>query len=357
MSDDLDWRGPIFIVGASRSGTAMLHAILGRNPCIGLMGETHYFDDLRPRMAGKLISEMSEDERASCENYFRALTERPYGKQGDPEASWIESGVLLAEAATTGDDTDSLFEAFCKMYTKRIGAVIWGEKTPRHVFRIDDILEAFPQGKVICLVRDPRAVISSYRDWRYQGGLQEGENDMDYKEAIRADEDRARKSYNIVLASLMWRAATNAAFSGIERHGTDRVRVLRYEDITNEPEGNLKNLCNWLGVSFDIEMLEVPLHNSSTIEFDKHGGVSKEPQNRWRTALSQREINIVQKVTGKTMTVAGFAPIKVKESFLDVPLAFAKLPFAALRAARANRSRYSSLAEYAMRRLHAVLRN
>ena len=38
--------GPVFLVGSSRSGTALLQAILN-NADVHLAGETHYFDDLR----------------------------------------------------------------------------------------------------------------------------------------------------------------------------------------------------------------------------------------------------------------------------------------------------------------------
>jgi len=354
---NIDWKPPLFIVGASRSGTAMLRSILLRNPEISVAGETHYFDDLRPRVAGESIRAMDEAKRNVCADYFRALTVRPYGKQGDPEQSWLSREELLAEAEKIGDTSDSIFEAYCKLFSMREGGTIWGEKTPRHIFCIGKILEVFPEAKIICMVRDPRAVVASYRDWQHQGGLGSTEHSADYQKAIQADEQRAKQSYHIVLASLMWRAAANAAYEAQKKYTTKQVRLLKYEEVVNNPEPNLAEISDWIGVTFDPEMLDIPLHNSSTMQFDEQAGISKAPKNRWRTVLTDREIGIIQKVTGKTLLNTGFEPLKVKTGFMDLPFAYASLPASVIRAARANSNRYASLPKYAIRRLKAVLKS
>jgi len=66
-------QGPLFIVGAARSGTGMLRSALTRHPAIALCEETHYFDDLRPRVRHRTLSGMSAAERAACTSYFRAM--------------------------------------------------------------------------------------------------------------------------------------------------------------------------------------------------------------------------------------------------------------------------------------------
>ena len=353
MRSKTRWKDPVFIVGASRSGTAMLQSILNRNPDVRLAGETHYFDDLRPRVAGRPIALMNEAERNVCADYFRALTDRPYGKKGDPERGWLSRAELLDGAG----DADGVFEAYCKSLAARGNATVWGEKTPRHVFRIAEILAVYPDAKVICMVRDPRAVVASYRDWKNQGGLRRAEGDADYQAAIRADEERARNSYHIVLATMMWRGAANAGFEAQTRFTPERARLVRYEDVTDDPEATLRSVSDWLGIGFDPAMLEIPLHNSSTIRFTEQAGVSSAPRDRWSEVLSDREISVVQKVAGATLRDAGYKPVEVKSGPLDLPRAYADLPIAAVRAAMANRSRYDSLPGYVMRRLKAVMRS
>ena len=44
--------GEIFVVGASRSGTNLVRALLNAHSTLWISAETHYFDDLRPRLPG-----------------------------------------------------------------------------------------------------------------------------------------------------------------------------------------------------------------------------------------------------------------------------------------------------------------
>ena len=347
MVSDVNWQPPVFVVGASRSGTAMMRSILMQDPSVSLAGETHYFDDLRPRYMNQRVSKMNQDDRDKCADYFRAISVRPYGMHGNPEDSWFTREELLSDAAEIGDNTDSLFEAYCKKVAMRDNATIWGEKTPRHVFRVDDIFALYPQAKVICMVRDPRAVVASYRDWRT------GEENLDTGGQL--DKERVRASYNIVLASLLWRAAANASLQALNRHGEDRVRIVRYENVIDSPEETVRDVAQWLGLEYSSELLSVPLHNSSTMAFDREAGISKTPQNRWREVLSEREIGVIQKTAGQSLIETGFVLENVKTSALDVPLAYAALPFSLLKAVRANKDRFGSLPRYAMRRLKAVL--
>ena len=168
MADSVS--SPLFVTGPSRGGTAMMRSMLNNHPAIHIAGETHYSDDLRVKLAAKAEAPLGPDEARQCEAYFRALSHRPYGHAGDPEQGWLGSEALKAEAARIGDGADAWFEAFCRL-NGAPGRRYWGEKTPRHIFRIPEILAGYPEARVIAMVRDPRAIVASYRDWRNQGGF------------------------------------------------------------------------------------------------------------------------------------------------------------------------------------------
>lgn len=348
------WRAPLFIVGASRSGTAMLRSILMQSDIVSLTGETHFFDDLRPRFIGKNLDEMESGDLEKCCDYFRAQTDRPYGKSGNPENSWLSRTELLSAAKKTGTDVDSLFEAYCKLSASRSGAKVWGEKTPRHIFRINDIVEKFPDARFICMIRDPRAVVASYRDWKYQGSASSIEQDEDYKKVISHEEDRTSKSYHIIISSMMWRAAANAALKTQEKLSSKKVKIVRYEDIIAYPEKTISDICDWLEIEYQPEMLAVPLHNSSAFRFQSSAGISQAPQYRWREVLSQNEIAMVQSSVHGPMTKLGYEIEACKKTLPYTIKAYLTLPVSVWKAARANRSRYSSFSTYVVKRLRAA---
>ena len=62
-----------------------MQATLGQHPELAILGETHYFDDLRVRFHKKVDQPLTPEDERTCEDYFLALSHRPYGHSGDPE--------------------------------------------------------------------------------------------------------------------------------------------------------------------------------------------------------------------------------------------------------------------------------
>ena len=91
--------GEIFVVGASRSGTNLVRALLNAHSTLWISGETHYFDDLRPRLPGNGTEPLAGDDRERCERYFLALSHRAFGQAGDPDESRFDRDELRALAA------------------------------------------------------------------------------------------------------------------------------------------------------------------------------------------------------------------------------------------------------------------
>ncbi len=98
---------PIFVVGPSRGGTALMRSMLNNHADIFITGETHYFDDLRVKLAHAAEAPLDPAEARQCADYFRALAHRPYGHGGMPDQGWLAAEDLRAEAARCGDGADA----------------------------------------------------------------------------------------------------------------------------------------------------------------------------------------------------------------------------------------------------------
>jgi hypothetical protein len=337
----------IFVVGSSRSGTNLVRALLNAQSTLWVSAETHYFDDLRPRLPNG-TGRLDGDARERCERYFLALSHRAFGQEGEPEQSRIERDELRALADELGGSGDAYFEALCRLRAARHGRERWGEKTPRHVYRIDDVLAAFAEAKVVCLVRDPRAVVASYKDW-HAAGARRG---LDEAAEKQADRERTRRSYHPVLMSLLWRGVVRSSFAALERHGAERVRIQRFERLAASPEDEVRELCAWLGLEFEPAMLEIGVVNSSYATSGQ--GVSQEAVERWRERLSEDEIGVVQSVCGPLMRQLGYDLDPVEPSRLRVARAWSTVPFAVARAAVLNRHRLGKATQYLRSRATAA---
>lgn len=346
----------IFLCGASRSGTALLRSICNASPDVHVAGETHYFDDLRSRLGAAATSTLPTELARTVADYFLALADRPYGHGGDPSRSPLEQGRLHERAAALGGTGDSYFQAFCQLQATLEGREetrIWGEKTPRHVFRLGEILDRYPDAQTIVMVRDPRSVVASYRDWRNQGGLA---TDTTYDAALDAERRRTQATYDPTIASLAWRASIAAAKAAIARFGPDHVRIQRYEDLVTDPEAQVRDICRWLSIPYHDEMLDVPLHNSSFSSFQSSEGISAVPLRRWVTKLTDGEVAVVQMWCGRDMARLGYDRVEVPGGVRLRLRAAASGAASAVRAVRANRDRAGgSVTRYVARRVRLAL--
>ena len=350
MNDD---SGPIFLTGASRSGTALVRSVLNNAPGVHLAGETHYFDDLRAKLGNRPERELVGEDQRLCEDYFMALAHRPYGHGGVPDESPLEREKLRELAQQLGGSGDDYFEAYCRMEAK--DRPRWGEKTPRHIFRLKELLSRYPAARAICMVRDARAVVASYRDWKNQGGF-DFERDPGHRDTLDKEQERSQKSYHIAIASMLWRSAVGAALEAKREFGTERVWIQRYEDLVLNPADTARPMIEWLGLEWDPELLNVPMHNSSVSNFSVSGGVSKAPLDRWRSRLSSSEIGVIDQFCGRALLDVGYERGTASVPVVALAWAVATLPAAVLRAARVNKDRIPSLPAYLWRRLRLMAR-
>lgn len=343
--------GPIFLTGASRSGTALVRSVLNNCPGVHLAGETHYFDDLRAKLGERAEEPLTGEDQKMCEDYFLALAHRPYGHGGVPEESPLDRDRLRAFAQEIGGSGDDYFEAFCRMEAE--DRPRWGEKTPRHIFRLKELLRRYPDARAICMVRDARAVVASYRDWKNQGGF-DFEADPGHRETLDREQERSQKSYHIGIASMMWRSTVGAALEAQREFGVERVWIQQYEEFVQSPEATAQPMIEWLGLHWDQKLLDVPMHNSSVSNFSAAGGVSTAPLDRWRARLSKSEIGVIDRFCGQTLLDVGYSRDPGRAPLLALTWAWATLPFAVLRAARVNKDRIPSLPAYLWRRLRML---
>lgn len=345
----------IFICGPSRSGTALLRSALNRHPDVHITGETHYFDDLRVRLRSSLTRPLQADEIPEVTRYFSALSHRPYGHGGDPASGRIGESELIEHAEANGHRLDDYFLAYCQLEAKQHGKRLVGEKTPRHIFRIDDMLSVFPDARVLCLTRDPRSVVASYKNWRNQGGF-DFHADPSHRDELAKDERRAAQSYHPATIALLWRAQMNAALNARSRHGDESIHIVRYEDLVHRPADILQEIALWLGISYETTMLEVPMHNSSFSSYSDSAGISRDALYRWKSTLDPSEIQLVNRICSSGMHRLGYSTETDSRHAVGELILWAYWPVSILKAVYYNRHRTGNIGGYILRRLRLAFR-
>jgi hypothetical protein len=264
--------GPIFVVGAPRSGTTLLRAMLDRHSRIGICDETFFFYWVaaRERVFGDL-----RDEARRARAVDRFLETRRIRRLG------LDLAALRATLLREATSYPAFFRALLEAYARSKGKARGGEKTPQHALVASKLLEWYPDARLLHLVRDPRDVVASLRRMPWGSG-------------------------SVLTDAKLWRACV----AGAEACEDDpRTLLVRYESLIAEPERELARICAALGEAFEPAMLEGEARKTDRWWFDRaQGNVERTRVERWRSELSPDEIAIVESIAGERLGKYGYAP-------------------------------------------------
>ncbi len=166
----------------------------------------------------------------------------------------------------------------------------WGDKTPIYALDIPQLAIVFPQAKFIHLIRDARDVVISIRN---AGWL-----DRDLRRICQ-----------------MWSGFTRDAVTHGRPMGDSKYLEVRYEDLVDDTERELRRICAFLGEEFDPGMLESHISQSKEISILKkefHSKLNRVPsvcdKARWKKEMHPLEVAVVESHTGQVMTLVGQKP-------------------------------------------------
>ena len=263
----------IFLVGSPRSGTTWLQLLLSASPAIATSLETHLFSNyIRPLFSA--WDRLAEERQVGL---WSIMSEDEYCN-------------LVQEFAS---------RALAHVLATKPGASILLEKTPAHVLYSHDILKLFPDAHFIHIIRDPRAVVSSWRAGSRTWG----------REMLSPLLSHACRSWiRCVTAGREIPAAT------------PNYLEVRYEDLKQGGVRTLRSVFDWCGVElsdaevagilreYEIDRVRGPEASGLTGELVGHqSGFRKGEIESWRSDLTRREVIVVEHMAGKLMDELGYA--------------------------------------------------
>lgn len=275
-------RGPIFIVGAPRSGTTMLQYRLRNHPRLSLpTGESHFFIPL-------YRNQETFGDLRRLEN-IRAVLEAMYAQsreflEGDLHGLKFDADELSRQFHAEGRHTmPSIIAGLFEKNAQGEGKARWGDKTPYYVMHIPTLLEWFPDAQIVHLIRDGRDVALSLFGRQHDFGV-----------------------YNAYFAAEYWESYVERGHAVGKTLNLQQYMELRYEDLLAQPEECMKTICDFLGETysealFDVAPVEAPGKTPLV-----HQPLKVENVGKWRVRMTPRQIRAFESVAGKTLSQFGY---------------------------------------------------
>ncbi len=170
------------------------------------------------------------------------------------------------------------------------------------------ILEAFPESKLVFLVRDSRDVVASLLEaarkgsWygydRYEASVVEALRNEDHG----SPEDRSEDEFVEQLAR-NYVTNVSAAKEAYEQHPDTSKVLVRYEDLRESPLEQVLRICDSLGITVDRTQIEqaVEQHSWENLPAEKKGQGKfhrKATPGGWKEDLTPGQASLVEKITG-----------------------------------------------------------
>ena len=297
----------------------MMGRMLGKHPSVYTFGELHFFGQLS---APPFSSKIEKQEIEKIASQLFCVQREGYRTHGNPRRFLSEAQAFLAGLTVYPDTPAALFEAFLHHETVENGRTIPCDQTPRNVFYIADILELYPKARIINMIRDPRDVLlSQKRRWKrkFLGG-----SDMPMKETLRD-----WMNYHPITISHIWRTAVNAA-DEFAQH--ERMVSVYFEELLAHPQKTVEFFCDFVGITYTAEMLQVPQVGSSVGEDrPQQLGINPQRAHSWHSdttggELSSAEIYLNQKINAALMKKHNYSSVSIQPNVASLMLHLLTFP-------------------------------
>ncbi len=330
----------IFIVGNSRSGTTMMRRVLGNHAEIYMLEELHFFEQMWSTTDKKRIINQTEAINLASKLLF--IQRDGYLSEMDT-AKYHEDAIAIVQSITGDIFAHSVLNAFLFFETHKYNKAIPCEKTPQDVFYIQEILELFPGAKIVNMVRDPRGVmLSQKRKWQRRA--------MGAKFMTKKEQRRLKINYHPITISKLWNSSIRAA---TKFKGHAQMHTMYFEKLVNDSEAEIRDLCSFLKIDFNQDMLMIPQVGSSN-EADKPDafGIKTERAGNWeKGGLNKGEIWFSQNICADNMKQFGYEVKEVSPNPLYILYYYISFPVKIVLAILFNLHRMKNMVEAIKRRL------
>ncbi|MDQ3962331.1 MAG: sulfotransferase [Actinomycetota bacterium] len=262
---------PFFIVGSARSGTTLLRLMLNAHANVAVPPESRFITEL---WTGTDVVEIG--------SFLRALDNHPRFQTWDLPISAVRDELEGREQVPYADAISAAYRAYTRVHGKQR----WGDKTPRYVEHITFLSSLWADARFIHLIRDGRDVALSYADVPFG-------------------------PKTVGRAARLWARRVKTGCDSGRALPKGRYLEVNYEDVVDDAEGEIKDICDFLDLDFDPGMLDYTERARGSVlprASMYNPNVVKPPSKTrsWRESMDPRRVEAFEAVAGDVLSELGY---------------------------------------------------
>jgi hypothetical protein len=269
---------PIFVVGMGRSGTTLLRLMLHHHPRIAIPYESHFLT--RYHQAVDRFGDLRQERNLA--GLVDAMLAEPTLRMWDHSFDRDELLASIEERTVAG-----VTHAIYSQYAAAKGKARWGDKSD-YLDQLHILNEMFPRAQFIHIIRDGRDVAASVMK------LPWGPDDI----------IRAAQWWN----DHVWVARRVGAVLG-----KDRYLEVRYEDLVENPERELRRCCAFLHEQYSPDVLAYHKDSHAAIPAERraqHQRYDAPPDKSriyaWKREMHPCDIALFDRYASRMLSEAGY---------------------------------------------------
>lgn len=273
----------------------MLQVILGKSQEVSLVDEMQFrtrawlhrdlVTDIRKRV-GPLADPGALDRL--MELLYSGI---PEGWIWSEAERMLERGMLREELSKEPLSEQSIFDAILTTYARMRGKPRKGAKFPVHYSYTQQLLDWYPDCRLIHTTRNPKAVYASQAA-KY---LSPDQN------ALARAYMRFKQFVHINIQT-SWTAHVHRKFCGLPNY-----TLVHYENMVIEPEQEIRRICDFLEIEFVDGMLQPQRFGSSYKSPEQiNKGIDKSSLEKWRSSISGLTAGVMDLLHPRAMRILDY---------------------------------------------------
>lgn len=222
-----------FIIGNPRSGTTLLRLMLNKHKNMSVPPEAGFLAWLYDEYKDFTFTEKL------VEHFIYSLRNTIKIEHWNLDFDALQNFIITEKPNNFSKLLDCVYAYYSK-YNLSKDVKVYGDKNNFYLNKIDLLSNLYPDAKFIHIIRDGRSVAVSYKDLMKKDMTSEYAPDLPNE---------------IVTIAKEWTDNIKTIHTNFDKLSSSQHYTVRFEDLIAKPEESLTDICTFLNIDYDKEML------------------------------------------------------------------------------------------------------